>query len=121
MSGTWQDFEGDDNLTGFEKVVATILLRNELGGVASGYELSHAVIGKSGYSFGGNQMDLYHNSYARTVLNPLHRVCARYKRAWRRTSGRFEPFGEHAKIQNWQLCDLFEFYGAPGRIDCSAP
>jgi len=57
MSG-WTDFEGIDLLSGFEKIVAKAILQNELGDSYSGYQPSHASTKKSGYSFGGNQMDL---------------------------------------------------------------
>jgi Ca2+-binding RTX toxin-like protein len=70
MSGTWQDFEGDDSLTGFEYLVATILLKNELGGLSNGYELAHST-GNSGYSFGGNQMDLSVNDDGQNLLRDI--------------------------------------------------
>ena len=56
---SYRDFEGI-NLIGneTEKVIAKVLLKNELGEVSNGYRLDHAEIGNSGYSFGGNQMDL---------------------------------------------------------------
>ncbi|PIR39166.1 MAG: hypothetical protein COV35_01210 [Alphaproteobacteria bacterium CG11_big_fil_rev_8_21_14_0_20_39_49] len=68
--GTYLDFEGINLLNGFEKVVGKVLVKNELGGVSDGYELVHAG-GNSGYSFGGNQMDLAVNSHARTVLRDI--------------------------------------------------
>ncbi len=70
MTGTWEDFEGDDNLNGFEAILAEMLLRTELGGISDGYQLDHS-IGISGYSFGGNQMDLSQNAHARTVLRDI--------------------------------------------------
>ena len=68
MTGTWQDFLGLQALSGFNKLVGQMLLRNELGGVSNGYELVHATIGDSGYSFGGNQLDLGGNPHARSAL-----------------------------------------------------
>lgn len=55
----WTEFEGI-NLLGneTEKVVAKVLLKNELGGVSNGYQIDHAETSNSGFSFGGNQMDL---------------------------------------------------------------
>src|SRR5690606_4247423 len=58
------------SLTGFDAVVAEMLLRNELGPYSNGYELVHST-GNSGYSFGGNQMDLSVNSNARDVLRDI--------------------------------------------------
>ncbi len=63
MKPTYLDFKGTEKLEGFEKHVANVLLLNELGGISDGYQLSHAALGNpkdhnSGYSFGGNQMDL---------------------------------------------------------------
>ncbi len=58
-------FTGGDKLEGFEKYLHHVLMLNELGGGVGGYELADAKIGKSGYSFGGNQMDLdYHQNYS---------------------------------------------------------
>jgi len=76
MTGTWQDFSGLDNLTGFDKTVGTVLLKNELGGISNGYELRHAdgteVGGNSGYSFGGNQLDLANNTvHASAILRDI--------------------------------------------------
>lgn len=73
MVGTWKDFRGIDGLqTKYLKVVGETLLRNELGGISNGYELSHAGIDSpSGFSFGGNQMDLANNGYARDVLKDI--------------------------------------------------
>lgn len=42
MTGSYIDFEGINLLTGFPKVVGKIILRNELGGVSNGYEISFA-------------------------------------------------------------------------------
>jgi hypothetical protein len=65
MTGTWKDFTGITLLSaGIEKLAGTVLLKNELGGVSNGYELRHASIAQSGYSFGGNQMDLANNAGA---------------------------------------------------------
>ncbi len=64
-------FTGGDNLTNLEKYVHEIMMLNELKGGTGGYKLSHAILGQSGYSFGGNQMDLTHNDKARTVLKEI--------------------------------------------------
>jgi len=70
MTGTYLDFTGINLLTGFSKTVGEILLKNELGGVSNGYELVHAG-GNSGYSFGGNQMDVSVNENGRTILRDI--------------------------------------------------
>jgi hypothetical protein len=62
---------------GLEKDVGSILLENEIGGT-SAYVLAHAdkgakVPSKSGYSFGGNQMDLAGNAKARELLKDILR------------------------------------------------
>jgi hypothetical protein len=55
----WTEFEGINLLENeTEKVVAKVLLKNELGGVSDGYQIDHAETSNSGFSFGGNQMDL---------------------------------------------------------------
>lgn len=66
-----QRFTGGDELTGFEKYLHHVLMLNELGGGVGGYELADAKIGKSGYSFGGNQMDLSNNREARNILRDI--------------------------------------------------
>ena len=68
MTGNYLDFRGIDLLTGFSKAVGKVLVKNELGGVSNGYELAFAG-GDSGYSFGGNQLDLSSNTNkAKSVL-----------------------------------------------------
>lgn len=64
-------FTGGDKLEGFEKYLHHVLMLNELGGGVGGYELADAKIGKSGYSFGGNQMDLAKNPEARDTLRDI--------------------------------------------------
>jgi hypothetical protein len=64
-------FTGGDGLEGFAKYLHKVLMLNELGGGIGGYELADAETGKSGYSFGGNQMDLAKNSSARDVLRDI--------------------------------------------------
>jgi len=76
MAGTWKDFDGLNKLSGVNKVIGEVLLKNELGGVSNGYEIVHAAAGNasdtnSGYSFGGNQLDLANNSHARDVLKDI--------------------------------------------------
>ncbi|MGH7771541.1 MAG: hypothetical protein ACREQA_04835, partial [Candidatus Binatia bacterium] len=51
-------FTGGDNLTGFKKLINDIFMRNELYNGDGGYEISHARVGRSGYSFGPVQWDL---------------------------------------------------------------
>lgn len=60
---------------GVEKNVGNILVINEVGSTDA-YCLAHADIGrptptKSGYSFGGNQMDLAGNAKAREILKDI--------------------------------------------------
>ena len=71
MTGTYADFTGDDELTGFDAVIGEMLVKNELGGSSSGYELRHAPGSRSGYSFGGNQMDLSKSSQGKNVLQDI--------------------------------------------------
>lgn len=71
MTGTWQDFRGIDALSGFKRVVGEVVLRNELGGVSDGYELVHVRDSHSGYSFGGNQLDVAHNKHAVDILRDI--------------------------------------------------
>ena len=55
----YTEFEGINLITDpVEKILATVLIRNELGGVSNGYQIDHAETPNSGFSFGGNQMDL---------------------------------------------------------------
>jgi Ca2+-binding RTX toxin-like protein len=57
MTGTYQDFTGANLLDGFDKLVGNLIVKNELGNSSDGYQISHATIGDSGYSFGGYQLD----------------------------------------------------------------
>lgn len=66
-----QKFTGGDDLTGFAKYVHEVMMLNELEGGYGAYELRHAKKGDSGYSFGGNQMDLRKNDYARKVFKNI--------------------------------------------------
>ena len=50
-------FTGGDGLTGLYKLYHEIMMKNELYGGYGAYRLSYAE-GESGFSFGGNQMDL---------------------------------------------------------------
>lgn len=71
----YQDFGGVDKLApGFEKMVGEALIRSELGGVSDGYQLDHAGKNNSGYTFGGNQMDLGSgkSSYKDTFNDIIH-------------------------------------------------
>lgn len=52
-------FTGGDHLTGFDKIVHSLMMRNELINGYHGYEIRLAKKkGNSGLSFGGNQMDM---------------------------------------------------------------
>lgn len=69
---TWEGFEGLQLINNkYEYLVATSLLKNELGDVSNGYELSHAQTGKSGWSFGGHQMDLSINKEGMNLLKDI--------------------------------------------------
>lgn len=57
MTNLNKKFTGGDNLEGFEKKLHEVLMQTELRDGYGAYELSYAK-GKSGLSFGGNQMDL---------------------------------------------------------------
>lgn len=52
------EFTGGENLKGFSRLAHIVMMNNELYGGKGAYKLSHALKGRSGYSFGGNQMDL---------------------------------------------------------------
>lgn len=51
-------FTGGDHLIGFEKIIHSLMMRNELINGYHGYEIRLAKRGNSGLSFGGNQMDI---------------------------------------------------------------
>ncbi len=61
----------DSFTDGYQKIVAKTLIENEVSGVASPYQLSHAGTSESGYSFGYNQLDLANNSSARSLLQSI--------------------------------------------------
>ncbi|MBI3873655.1 MAG: LysM peptidoglycan-binding domain-containing protein, partial [Arcobacter sp.] len=73
---------GYDKFTGlsqindeYKKAVATSLLINEIGQAGTkttGYELSNAQTGKSGWSFGGQQLDLSERSGAVALLKDIY-------------------------------------------------
>ncbi len=57
----WQGFIGEDFFNKEDQLIVETILRNELGGVSTGYTIDHAEPkpgSNSGFSFGGNQMDL---------------------------------------------------------------
>ena len=54
-------FTGGDNLTGINQIYHEVMMRNELEGGYGAYKVSYAGE-KSGFSFGGNQMDMKKNS-----------------------------------------------------------
>ncbi len=64
-------FTGGDGYTGYEKLVHDIMMVNELNNGEGAYQLSDAKLGNSGYSFGGNQMDLLKNPHAKNILDDI--------------------------------------------------
>ena len=61
-----------------QKIIAQVLIKNELGSMSNGYQLDHAGTSNSGFSFGGNQMDIgtlsdgkARNSEARTIFESI--------------------------------------------------
>lgn len=65
-------FTGGDHLVGFDKILHDLMMRNELADGYQGYEVCFAKKGKSGLSFGGNQMDMSKNSkYAKLFVEIL--------------------------------------------------
>jgi Ca2+-binding RTX toxin-like protein len=56
MTGTV--FTGGSGLTGFKLKFHNVLMKNELNNGVGAYEISHAMAGRSGYSFGPVQWDL---------------------------------------------------------------
>ncbi|RBQ27214.1 hypothetical protein [Arcobacter sp. CECT 9188] len=67
-----EEFEGLKLITNsYEYSLAKSLLKNELGGLSSGYELSHVQTSNSGLSFGGHQMDLSKNSEGLMLLKDI--------------------------------------------------
>ncbi len=56
---TYKEFEGINLITDpTKKIIGEVLLINELGGISNGYRIDNAGTPNSGFSFGGNQMDL---------------------------------------------------------------
>lgn len=70
----YDKFEGLNQITdAYQKAVAKSLLINELGykeGI-TGYELSHAKIGTSAWSFGGQQLDIGGNKDALALIKDI--------------------------------------------------
>jgi hypothetical protein len=61
----YTEFEGVNLITDpTKKVIGDVLVKNELGGISNGYQLDHADTSNSGFSFGGNQMDLGYDTKA---------------------------------------------------------
>jgi len=60
-------FTGGNDLTGLGKLYHEIMMKNELRDGFGAYELSYAK-GKSGLSFGGNQMDMSEDQSALSLL-----------------------------------------------------
>jgi len=68
----YKEFEGVNLITDpTQKTIAQVLIKNELGGVSNGYQLDHAGTSNSGYSFGGNQMDLSKNANGREIFSTI--------------------------------------------------
>ncbi len=68
----YKEFEGVNLITNpTQKTIAQVLIKNELGGVSNGYQLDHAGTSNSGYSFGGNQMDLSKNANGREIFSTI--------------------------------------------------
>ncbi len=68
----YTEFEGVNLITDpTQKTIAQVLIKNELGGVSNGYQLDHAGTSNSGYSFGGNQMDLSKNANGREIFSTI--------------------------------------------------
>lgn len=68
MTKSKYEFKGGDNFTGIYRDYHEIMMRNELRGGKGAYRLSWAGTGKSGPSFGGNQMDLAKSQYGRRIF-----------------------------------------------------
>ena len=69
----WQQFEALKQIKDpFKYKVAENLLKNELGGQSNGYQLDFAGTTKSGWSFGGNQMDVANNKDAAQLLKDIY-------------------------------------------------
>lgn len=78
---TWQDFNGLNLITDpYKRSVAQSLLINELGPVSNGYQIVNATTGKSGWSFGGQQMDLSKSDEGLKLLKDIvtHQYGASY-------------------------------------------
>ena len=69
---SYTEFEGVDLITDpIQKTIAQVLIKNELGPVSNGYQLDNADTPNSGYSFGGNQMDLSKNANGREIFSTI--------------------------------------------------
>ncbi len=56
---SYKEFEGINLIIDpTKKIIGEVLIKNELGGVSNGYQIDNAGTPNSGFSFGGNQMDL---------------------------------------------------------------
>lgn len=71
----YTEFEGVNLITDpTQKVIAEVLVKNELGDISDGYQLDHASTSNSEYSFGGNQMNIgytinaYRSKFVKTIL-----------------------------------------------------
>ena len=61
-------FTGGDNLSGFNRLVHNVFMKNELNNGEGAYEISYCKAGRSGYSFGPVQWDLKSNPAMRQGL-----------------------------------------------------
>ena len=69
---TYKEFEGINLIADpTQKTIAEVLVKNELGGASDGYQIDHAETSNSGYSFGGNQMDLSKNANGREIFSTI--------------------------------------------------
>ncbi|MFB3884943.1 MAG: calcium-binding protein [Thermodesulfobacteriota bacterium] len=64
-------FTGGDGLTGFKRSVHKVFMNNELKNGEGAYEVSHAMAGRSGYSFGPVQWDLLNRPDSRTIFTDI--------------------------------------------------
>ena len=65
------EFKGGTTLKGFHGLVHKMMMVNELRSGSGAYQLSDAKKGKSGYSFGGNQMDLAADKHACLLFSDI--------------------------------------------------
>ena len=64
-------FTGGSEFTDFKRLVHLMFMQNELTNGCGAYVMSYAGSGDGGFSYGGNQMDLFKNPEARKTLNDI--------------------------------------------------